>query len=74
MLLLIAMLLLPGVLLHQQLYHDNVLTKSDPPFLKVVFVVMFAIGKINNHVLHGHIGLARVSKLQSHDIWSAPRK
>jgi hypothetical protein len=75
MLLFIAMLLLPGALLHQQLYHDEVRVNSaEPPLLKLLFLLTFATSKVNAFVLHGHTGVARVSKLQAHDIWSAPCK
>lgn len=70
-----AMLLLPGALLHQQLYHDQVWANSvEPPLLKLLFLLTFAISKLNTSILYGHIGVTKVSKLQADGIWSAPCK
>lgn len=74
MLLFGAMLLLPGAMIHQQVYHARPQSGTEPLFLRVLFSLTFLVAKINNYILHGRVGVRRVAKLQAHDVWSAPRK
>ena len=73
-LLLTAMLQLPGAMLYQQFHPGHIRQNYESPSLKALFMLTYLMAKINHHVLHGRIGLARVSKLQAHDVWTAPCK
>ena len=68
----LALMLLPIALLPM---HSDQLALStseypkNPLWLKLSFVIMFLLQKMNSFIMYKHIGLSKVSNFQSQDVW-----
>ena len=73
----LALILLPIALLPT---HPDQLAVISPEhrsslfWLKLSFVTMFLLQKINSFIMYKHIGLSKVNNFKSHEVWLAPCK
>lgn len=73
----LALILLPIALLPthpDQLAVISSEHRSNLFWLKLSFVTMFLLHKINSLIMYKHIGLSKVTNFQSHEVWLAPCK